>query len=499
MEDREQNEQGEKFLPQPSPKKKYLFVGVIIALVVLIGGGILVLSWQKETSQQFEVADPQELIADPTTNLIWTEKDVIPGFLRTGYPYSLSNSPWRPDGLKFLYVVDWNLWVRNVENNTSQRLTDLEDNIETAAWSPDGTKIAYVSDKERKDSTRAWGKTDVWIMNADGSDKKRLTGDKLFNERFDVLDEWDWPLPDTNILWSPDGEHILIHIFVRPASLHNTSPAPDQLWIVDSEGGTNESKLAEIGWVNDRFAWSGDNQTIRYYASNEIVTIDTDGNIVMREQTDHQDQFLYPAREKKIFLINNISAVYTKKGIWIAHYNDEQAVQLIEYDKVDFRKIHIVWSSDSTKAVIEDVERGVWFVDVVSNQVKKIVDLDAFSKPARISASWSPDGKYIFLFVNQKGMWLVDSASLQMKKIEHEGFPEVASTFAVWSSDSKYVVLSVEEIEGAKSLWIMDKTGSRMKKINDKEARQIVWSPDNEHILIGRYRPESEISLLEGQ
>jgi len=39
----------ETLLPQPSPKKKYLLIGIITALVVLSGGaGVLVLLMQKE-------------------------------------------------------------------------------------------------------------------------------------------------------------------------------------------------------------------------------------------------------------------------------------------------------------------------------------------------------------------------------------------------------------------------------------------------------------------
>ena len=49
------------------------------------------------------------------------------------------------------------------------------------AWSPDGNKIAFVSYKE--------GERDIYVMNADGTGRTRLT----FSERVSA------------VAWSPDG------------------------------------------------------------------------------------------------------------------------------------------------------------------------------------------------------------------------------------------------------------------------------------------------------
>jgi len=69
FEETEQIEQEETLLPQPSPKRKYLLIGAIATLVVLIGGaGIFMLLIQKEAPSQLEITEPETLPADPITN-----------------------------------------------------------------------------------------------------------------------------------------------------------------------------------------------------------------------------------------------------------------------------------------------------------------------------------------------------------------------------------------------------------------------------------------------
>ena len=57
---------------------------------------------------------------------------------------------------------------------TARKITDNPDNNRSPVWSPDGKQIAFISDK--------YGNDDVFIMNADGSNVRRVTYEKS-NER----------------------------------------------------------------------------------------------------------------------------------------------------------------------------------------------------------------------------------------------------------------------------------------------------------------------------
>ncbi len=76
------------------------------------------------------------------------------------------NVDWSPDGSKIAFSM-WSggptIYVINVDGSNLKKITEDGD---TPCWSPDGSKMVYTNTK--------YG--EIWIMNSDGSDKKKLIG-----------------------------------------------------------------------------------------------------------------------------------------------------------------------------------------------------------------------------------------------------------------------------------------------------------------------------------
>lgn len=101
---------------------------------------------------------------------------------------------WSPDGgmIAFRSEMEQRFGDIIVYDLVDQSLTNLTDIPGVAiedrqpAWSPDGAKIAY--------SSNITGNMDLWIMDANGSNKQQITSTEHY---------------DTEAVWSPDGAQLL--------------------------------------------------------------------------------------------------------------------------------------------------------------------------------------------------------------------------------------------------------------------------------------------------
>ncbi|MGH2484511.1 MAG: TolB family protein, partial [Ktedonobacterales bacterium] len=96
---------------------------------------------------------------------------------------------WSPDGKRLVYARDFNgaaIYVINADGTGEQRLSPTPGFDTTPNWSPDGTKIVYVHLLQTPQPNESSPRTDIRIMNADG------TGDHaiLANTSFSVEPQW---------------------------------------------------------------------------------------------------------------------------------------------------------------------------------------------------------------------------------------------------------------------------------------------------------------------
>jgi len=133
----------------------------------------------------------------------------------TDHPDRDSSPTWSPDGssIAFRRRTDGNsdIWVMNADGSDQRQLTDDPAFDGDPQWSPDGTEILFTTDRV--------GNYDIWVMNVDGSGQTPLT---------------DHPADDEYPAWSRDGEYIAFQSYRHGAT---------QIWIMRWDG-TGQSVLA---------------------------------------------------------------------------------------------------------------------------------------------------------------------------------------------------------------------------------------------------------------
>ncbi|WP_367343772.1 hypothetical protein [Methanomethylovorans sp.] len=159
-----------------------------------------------------------------------------------------SQFSWQPRGNKIAFLSDRNgfsnIWVMNSDGTEKMQLTNSKEKEMDIKWSPDGTKIAYASASVLNTSnisTLYNVSKSIWVMNSDGSNRKRL--------------DFSYDRLDSHPTWSSDGKKIIFDSMYKRESSHKI--------ILMDVNGTNKTVLAEGWWPQ----WSPKGDKIAFISS----------------------------------------------------------------------------------------------------------------------------------------------------------------------------------------------------------------------------------------
>jgi Tol biopolymer transport system component len=179
---------------------------------------------------------------------------------------------WSPDGTKIAFPSrrdgNFEIYVIDVDGTNLQRLTNTSSHEDFPTWSPDGAQIVF---------SRIEGDEGTYVMNADGSDERRLAD-------FIALEP----------AWSPDGARIAFgsdHEGFRGIYVMDVEDA------LQSTDGSNLQKLSSTRAGENCPTWSLDGTQILFASwrdgDGEIYVMDADGSN-LQKLTDNRFTDEYP-------------------------------------------------------------------------------------------------------------------------------------------------------------------------------------------------------------
>ncbi|HEY2962180.1 MAG TPA: hypothetical protein VGJ37_07165 [Pyrinomonadaceae bacterium] len=145
---------------------------------------------------------------------------------------------------------NFDIWSMNSDGSDPKRLTNNPASDGDPSFSPDGSKIAFVSFRD--------GNSEIYVMNADGTNQKRLTS---------------YAASDAEPAWSPDGSKIVF-------SSHRDNSA--DIFVMNADG-TNPVNLTNFPDGNETEpAWSPNGRKIAFRGLRnggiEIYVMNDDGS-----------------------------------------------------------------------------------------------------------------------------------------------------------------------------------------------------------------------------
>ena len=301
---------------------------------------------QMIASIRFQEKNTIPIFLAPSTSPKPPEKSLqIPTFSELQEKILIEKPPIKPPSGKILYASEerggnFTICTMNADGSDRSRLSGNHHTLAwQPSWSPNGQKIVFTSYVDFH--------FEIYLTNADGSGEIMITGD---------TEEKSYPA------WSPDGTRIIFSS--KPSGSSNSGfdvfgsthdPQDSEIYIINADG-SNRINISNDPNNDVEPCWSPDGSKIAF-------ATDRDGNY----------------------------------EIYVMNADGTDPIRITENFSDDHRPM---WSSDGTKIAFSSNRDGNYEIYVMNADGKQTVNLtkNGFTDS---EPSWSPDGNYI-LFVSNR-------------------------------------------------------------------------------------------------
>jgi Tol biopolymer transport system component len=311
------------------------------------------------------------------------------------------------------------IWVMNPDGSGKTRIVNRS--AWSMSWSPDGKRLAFISGDS--------GERAVYVVNADGTDLRRLALDHPADPDFGL---WDADSPPR---WSPSGDRIA---FTR---WEESAGAPQQIWVIAPDG-TSAARLTSGRWDSIMPAWSPDGSRIAFVSS----TGQRSCIFLMNAEGSGMRQLSHASKEEQ-----DSPRLRKSPGPRLTPLFDSGPA----------------WSPDGRRIAFHKGFGGIWLLNPDSGQGGPLKGSDH----GDASPAWSPDGETIVCdghgreFGERHAEWSVggdldiftiDVASGRRCKLTVNADDDI---WPVWSPDGRQIAF-ISVRDGSYRAYVMNSDGT---------------------------------------
>ncbi len=426
-------------------------------------------------------------------------------------------------GDQIAFVSGEDIWSVPAEGGVARRLTFNDGEERYPKFSPDGSMIAFTGEYD--------GNSDVYVMNSNGSDIRRVT----FHPGYDEVVGWNAQknkimfasnrfstsrylklyliAPDGTGLeelimydaahgsFSPDGSKIAYNKVSRENRTWKryTGGLAQEVYIYDFANDTEKNITNFDGtdrlpmWVGDKIYFSSDRDRVL-----NIYAYDTKSDAIT-QITHHKD---YDIRRPGN---DNNSIVYELGGdIWKLDLASGNTAKV---------PVDIYVDMEETRPYMTDVTDMIRNFDISPSGQRAVIGArgELFSVPKESGitrnltkssgardrdAVWSPDGKYIAWLSDKSGeyqVYIIDPKGNE-EAVKLTNFKDGYRHTLKWSPDSKKIGFTDQTL----TLYVLDVDSKKVTKVDKAEYENVdvsinlkpifdfSWSPDSRYIVYSK-------------
>jgi len=273
---------------------------------------------------------------------------------------AFSSTPYAPSGSPA------EIWLMNADGTNRVQLTGQGSSYQgsnvTAAWAADGSKIAFMSNRNQH--------ADIFTTWSDGSHLMEVT-----HNTSPASDQ----SADTNPAWSPDGKKIIFERYDNAlyGDVHH-------LFVVNADG----SNLTDISkttpdYPDDREpAWSPDGRTIACTCSGDIVLRNPDGSHPVPLNNEGVSPSWSPDGKKIAYIVQNSG----NPVLWTMNRDGTDQKQLMAGNFLTPR-----WSPDGSLIVLTERNQAKYRLDTIRPDGSHLTPITSFNDPTtNYQPDWQP-------------------------------------------------------------------------------------------------------------